>query len=1181
MQLQVETQIYKKNGVGKDINAAQTTANNALSNSQAKYAISSTGASQTIKIAYFEPAFNDWELFNGAEIFVKFTNKATNIDVEEVDRDQLPVLSLILFPSETIVDNYINATVEEKAEYETKYKVLSIIDSDGNALSPICYWETPNSVVHLMCDGTHWRILDIVSGKKYNDMIITIDEFSNTIGDQITHINADLSAETSARESSFRQTATSIESVVANNTTYTAPDGTIKTNTIQSAIKQNADDILLRVEKDGVIAAINASVEEEDGSAVKISADKVNITGTTIFNSQDFQELANAAYDAHGAAAAVAATIPDTSNLATKGEAVYRTQRIYQRRTAATNLSTNETWLTTSGTGYENWSLQIPPLTHVENNVEVKYLYLYTAVQTQTVTQYNSGALTNNCSCSPVLLDETTTVIDGGSIITHSIDANKISVQNLSAISAKLGLIKAGKIQNGDAGTNFIDFGDGTAGSQATLEFKNDTTWVNATQGIKYDSGQLLIKGHINATSLTIGEGDTSYDAIDAINVGGYTIEINENSSNNDITDFNSQTYIYPILYHNGIAVPEYSLSEDLEITDNSKTYYTRSGNEGNYIYTVVTNPTGNPHTNNYYERFDYTNFIWFRDGISFQTGSSIDGGIVASYGHTYRVTYEFADGAAGEGGSPVQTVTVIDTRYITEINKAGIKIHPETGNNINYIQLDGTGMEVVSGGISRAKYGVTSRIGKAYIDGANDNESHLELDYHSLQMIDREGVPYFWVSDLRGNDGEHKDKAILHETFSILEDDNNPGSPNINTYYLLKYCSATGNVFEIKVDGVIVSNYEVSLQVTGVCIKFTSTENILIGSEVIVAYYGTGILLKAFTFGSRRYPNYSDAPGPYSIAMGRDVIADGHYSFATGYETEAYGENAHAEGNRTKANGFASHAEGESSVAAGVYSHAEGHMAKAIGECSHAEGMNTYSKGEGAHAEGYTTISVNVDGISVGIIQATGDGSHAEGCATHNNTSAGITASGPGAHAEGYSVDHSIIARGKGAHSEGCGTGAYGDYSHAQNYCTEAYSDCQTTLGKYNSTDHNNTYAVIIGNGTSYNATSNALTVAWNGNTTIAGTLTQSSDRRLKEHISYLNTDAINFIQKLKPAHFKKDNQPHLGFYAQDVESVDPWHCMAGEMNGFKTLGYTEIIAPLVAYCQHLEERIKQLEEK
>lgn len=105
------------------------------------------------------------------------------------------------------------------------------------------------------------------------------------------------------------------------------------------------------------------------------------------------------------------------------------------------------------------------------------------------------------------------------------------------------------------------------------------------------------------------------------------------------------------------------------------------------------------------------------------------------------------------------------------------------------------------------------------------------------------------------------------------------------------------------------------------------------------------------------------------------------------------------------------------------------------------------------------------------------------------------------------------------------------------------------------------------------------ALVLDWKGNLKIAGTLTQSSDRRLKDHIEYLNEEAEAFIRQLKPAHYIKDEKHHVGFYAQDVEEVDEWHCMTGELNGFKTLDYTEIIAPLVTYCQALERRIEELE--
>lgn len=60
----------------------------------------------------------------------------------------------------------------------------------------------------------------------------------------------------------------------------------------------------------------------------------------------------------------------------------------------------------------------------------------------------------------------------------------------------------------------------------------------------------------------------------------------------------------------------------------------------------------------------------------------------------------------------------------------------------------------------------------------------------------------------------------------------------------------------------------------------------------------------------------------------------------------------------------------------------------------------------------------------------------------------------------------------------------ASGQYSHAQNYMTRAASNYQTALGKCNVEDTNGAYAVIVGNGTSDNARSNALTVGWNATT-------------------------------------------------------------------------------------------------
>ena len=69
----------------------------------------------------------------------------------------------------------------------------------------------------------------------------------------------------------------------------------------QANINVNADEIDMRVEKDGVISAINQSAEQ-----VTIDAERVNIAGATIFTSGRLSETSlNAAYDASGAAATV------------------------------------------------------------------------------------------------------------------------------------------------------------------------------------------------------------------------------------------------------------------------------------------------------------------------------------------------------------------------------------------------------------------------------------------------------------------------------------------------------------------------------------------------------------------------------------------------------------------------------------------------------------------------------------------------------------------------------------------------------------------------------------------------------------------------------------------------------------------------------------------------------------
>ena len=198
------------------------------------------------------------------------------------------------------------------------------------------------------------------------------------------------------------------------------------------------------------------------------------------------------------------------------------------------------------------------------------------------------------------------------------------------------------------------------------------------------------------------------------------------------------------------------------------------------------------------------------------------------------------------------------------------------------------------------------------------------------------------------------------------------------------------------------------------------------------------------------------------------------------------------------------SFAEGYNTVARGRYSHSEGYQCKAIGYNSHAEGYNTTAKGRSSHAEN------NGD--------AYGSYSHAEGTAVTY---------GYHSHAEGASH-----ASGEYSHSEGYQTGADGNYSHAQNFGTQAKGEAQTAIGKFNIEDTNNTYALIVGNGTDVNHRSNALTVKWDGTITAAnGFSTANTALTISKVISstYMNDTQFNRIKA-----YKKNGMLYLCFNAE-----------------------------------------------
>ena len=140
---------------------------------------------------------------------------------------------------------------------------------------------------------------------------------------------------------------------------------------------------------------------------------------------------------------------------------------------------------------------------------------------------------------------------------------------------------------------------------------------------------------------------------------------------------------------------------------------------------------------------------------------------------------------------------------------------------------------------------------------------------------------------------------------------------------------------------------------------------------------------------------------------------------------------------------------------------------------------------------------TVGTYSVAVGVeTTASGNYSVAEG--------AGTTASGSQSHAEGATT----TASGNCAHAEGASATASGEVSHAEGFNTIAASRYQHVGGKNNISDDNEIYAEIIGNGTSSNDRSNARTLDWQGNETLAGDLIINGNRSVANALNGIPTE-------------------------------------------------------------------------
>lgn len=160
---------------------------------------------------------------------------------------------------------------------------------------------------------------------------------------------------------------------------------------------------------------------------------------------------------------------------------------------------------------------------------------------------------------------------------------------------------------------------------------------------------------------------------------------------------------------------------------------------------------------------------------------------------------------------------------------------------------------------------------------------------------------------------------------------------------------------------------------------------------------------------------------------------------------------------------------------------------------------------------------------------------------------------------------------------------GAVADYALASGINTIADGYNSTVIGAYNTTDPNaeasafslSNRAFVIGNGDD-TARSDAMTVLFDGTTTVAGELNVNSDMRLKTNIISLGATLANVLQiDGKSYNMKRDakQKTKIGLLAQDIQKIYPE--LVSEQNGILSVNYQGLVPVLINAIKEQQQLI------
>ena len=112
-------------------------------------------------------------------------------------------------------------------------------------------------------------------------------------------------------------------------------------------------------------------------------------------------------------------------------------------------------------------------------------------------------------------------------------------------------------------------------------------------------------------------------------------------------------------------------------------------------------------------------------------------------------------------------------------------------------------------------------------------------------------------------------------------------------------------------------------------------------------------------------------------------------------------------------------------------------------------------------------------------------------------------------------------------------------------------------------------------------NSSSPSMTLFDSGNMTIAGTLTQNSDVRLKENIKPIES-ALDKVKQMQGVEFNKINSStkEIGVVAQEIEKIIP-ELVLEDKEGIKSVAYGNITAVLIEAIKEQQKQIEELKQQ